>query len=161
MNIALLGNGHVAQALINIIDEEKHVLISYDRNSNFDEIPLSPIIDIVIDMLAHNNEAVQISKNIIKGSLYYGKSVITCNKKLMNIYGAELCNFAKDTSGKFYINSLVASSNTFIPYPEYLSIYNFIDNSDKESIFQYRGAGPEETAKFINDEITRIEKNEK
>jgi hypothetical protein len=60
MNIALLGNGHVAQALINIIDEEKHVLISYDRNSNFDEIPLSPIIDIVIDMLAHNNEAVQI-----------------------------------------------------------------------------------------------------
>lgn len=158
MNIALLGNGHVAQELIEIIDKENNLLVSYDRNSNFYEIPNAFIFDVVIDMLGHNDEAVEISRNIIKDSLYYGKSVVTCNKKLMGKYGIELCNYAKDTNGELYINSLVASSKNFSPYPEYLSIYNFIESKNKEKIFQYRGAGPIETANFINDEIIKIKR---
>lgn len=158
MNIALLGNGHVAQALIKIIDKEKNMLVSYDSNSDFYEIPTSPIFDIIIDMLAHNDDAVEISRKIINESLSNGKSVITCNKKLMGKYGIELCNHAKDTNGELYINSLVASSKNFLQYPQYLSIYNFIESHNKDNIFQYRGAGPEETAEFINNEIIKIGK---
>lgn len=158
MKIALLGNGHVAQALIDIIDKKDNILLSYDRSSNFYDIAKSTDIDLVIDMLGHNDEAVEISKMVIKSSLSSGKSVITCNKKLMSMYGIELCNHAKDTNGKLYINSLVASSNKFISYPEYLSIYNFIEMNKVYNVFNYRGAGPKETADFINNEIIKIGK---
>jgi homoserine dehydrogenase len=156
MNIALLGNGHVAQALIKIIDKTHNILLSYDRSSNFYDIPKNNDIDIVIDMLGHNDDAVEISRKIIKDSLSANKIIITCNKKLMGKYGIELCNHAKDTNGNLFINSLVASSKQFVLYPEYLSIDKFMSIQDKTEIFKYRGAGPEETAEFINNEIIKI-----
>jgi len=122
MNIALLGNGHVAQALIKIIDKTHNILLSYDRSSNFYDIPKNNDIDIVIDMLGHNDDAVEISRN----------------------------------NGNLFINSLVASSKQFVLYPEYLSIDKFMSIQDKTDIFKYRGAGPEETAEFINNEIIKI-----
>ena len=174
MNIALLGNGHVCRALLDIIDKENNLLYLYSRSkavfnniyfylesSDFNNIANNKEIDLVIDMLGDNDIAVEMSKNIIKQSLLNNKSVIACSKKLMNKYGEELCNYAKDTNGELYINSLVSSSKDFMPYPEYLSIDNFLNASDKNHILKYRGGGPIETAQYINDEILKIKEIKK
>lgn len=171
MNIAFLGYGEVAKSLINKINKDDHNLFLYTRNadnvSNEDfkkissdiyAIPKAKSIDLVVDLLAHNDEAIYISKKIIKDSLSAGKAAITANKKLMRKYGNELCDHAQNTNGQLYINSLVASSVHFKQYPVYLSIYNFKDMNVGSDIFRYRGAGPEETAGHINQEIIKVGK---
>jgi homoserine dehydrogenase len=171
MNIALIGNGNVSQALVPIILNKNNKLFLFKRGNGFfedqvfdkvynDFFSVSSLknIDVVIDMLGTNDEAIQISRKIIKDSLSNNKYVITCNKKLMSRYGAELCDHAKNTNGHLYINSLVASSVYYKKYPVYLSIDNFKEISKNKDIFFYRGAGPHETALSIYDEIIRIGK---
>lgn len=171
MNIALIGNGSVSQALVPLISNKNNRLFLFKRDGGFvedqvfdkiynDFFSVSSLknIHIVIDMLGINDEAIQISKRVIKDSLLNNKYVITCNKKLMGMYGNELCDHAKNTNGQLYINSMVASSRYYKKYPVYLSIDNFKEMNQNKDIFIYRGAGPNETALSIYDEIIRIGK---
>lgn len=170
MNIGILGYGAVAKELIKIIDKKEHKIFLWHRNSNTPrtleikkiwgsdrphEMVQKNMIDIVVDALgSDNDDALSKSKWAIETALKNGKFVITCNKRLMDLYGKDLCEYAKNYN-KFYINSLVAHSSEHEGLDEYLNIENFTSFS-KEVLFKYRGAGPEKTAEFIYEEITRI-----
>jgi homoserine dehydrogenase len=169
MHIAFVGSGKVAQALVDMVDTEEHNIHLYARSSDVIDIFMfttissdlysvikNKTIDLVIDLLAHNDDALFVSKKIIKDSLSNNKSVITANKKLMRRFGNELCEHAKNTNDQLYINSIVASSSLFNAYPVYLSIDNFKKLNNSSDLFTYRGAGPKETAEAINKEIKKI-----
>lgn len=172
MHIGIMGFGHVAKAFVNLINKDGHVLYAYTRNSripdnfnlnqvSFDSESIidSKSVETIIDLLSHSNEAVEVSKEIIKKSLLNGKNVITSNKKLMYNYGKELCRYANKSKGNLYINALTCSSANFDAFPVYLSTDNFNKLNRRYDIFSYRGAGPEEVALSINQEIKRIGSN--
>lgn len=170
MNIGILGYGAVAKELIKIIDKSQHKIFVWHRFDDTsrtkeikkiwaDEYPHEMVqknmIDIVVDALgSDNDDAIFKSKWAIEKSLKNNKSVITCNKKLMDLHGNYLCDYAKINS-KFYINSLVAHSSDQKGLGVYLDINNFKSFSSQD-LFCYRGAGPVETAKFIYEEINKI-----
>jgi homoserine dehydrogenase len=172
MHIGIMGIGDVAKSFINVINKDDHVLYAYARNpkmvnnvifnkisSDAQSIVESQSVNTIIDLLGHSDEAVEVSREIIEKSLENGKNVITSNKKLMKRYGKELCDYANKSKGSLYINSLTSSSDNFDAFPVYLSTNNFNEINEKYNIFSYRGAGPEEVALSINQEIKRIGSN--
>ena len=174
MHIGIMGFGSVAKELVILLKDSNHKLFSYQRKAssdkprdeNFKKIwpDIEPMIkynqiEIVVDCLSDDDQAMLVAKPAIETSLKCGKNVIVCNKRMMDIYGKELCEYSKTTSGKLWINSLVASSEEFEPYETYVSVDNFNEMYEKRDLFIYRGAGPKETAEFIYQEILRIVDN--
>lgn len=169
MNIGILGYGKVSNALIDIIDKEKDKIFVWHMGHQIPrekyvkkfwgediphEIVQKNMINVVVDAIGDNDEGITKSKWAIEKSLKNDKFVITCNKKLMDQHGTELCNYAKKYN-KFYINPIVAYSPDYNGLGHYLDINNF-ELFSKEELFAYRGAGPKETALFIYEEINRI-----
>lgn len=170
MHIGILGHGQVSKSLIEIIDKKNHKIFVWHRHhpvprdedvkkywgdSSPHEMVQRNMIDIVVDALgSDSDEALQKSKWAIETALKNEKYVITCNKRLMDLYGDELCKYAKQYN-RFYINPLVAHSSEHERLNTYLEINNF-NSFNKNDLFKYRGAGPKETAYFIYEEIKKI-----
>ncbi|SEN50426.1 homoserine dehydrogenase [Lihuaxuella thermophila] len=130
VNVGLMGFGTVGTGVVRIVSahqedlfkqtglrigihkilvknkEKKRSLTGYEQllTTNADEIIYDPEIDIVIEVMG----GVEQTKPLILAAIQQGKHVITANKDLMAVYGAEILNAAQENNCDVFYEASVA-----------------------------------------------------
>jgi len=109
VKIALLGFGTVASGVLLVKDEdEKNRLLAAGNDFNFvtnvDDILSDQDITIVVELMGR----IEPAKTFITRALEAGKHVVTANKDLLAVHGAELLEIAKANKVALYYEAAVA-----------------------------------------------------
>ncbi|MGG0186477.1 homoserine dehydrogenase [Bacillus rhizoplanae] len=95
----------VAKVLVQNIEKEREVQVTPTLlTKNPDEIINNPDVDVVIEVMG----GVEDAKGYILQSLQNGKHVVTANKDLMALHGAELLTVAKENQADLFYEASVA-----------------------------------------------------
>ena len=159
VDIALLGNGTVAKGVIAQIEILKksdkalfsirHILLKPDESdpnpiftSTIETILADPTIEIVVEAMGGQHPAFE----YVKAALLSKKHVVTSNKELVSVYGAQLAKVAKENQVAFFFSAAVGGG---IPLLVYLR-----DTAQQENIDEISGI-LNGTTNFILDAMTR------
>ncbi|WP_209125753.1 homoserine dehydrogenase [Alkalihalobacillus sp. BA299] len=95
----------VEKVLVRALDKKRDVQIDeYKLTENPEDVIDNPNVDVVIEVMGGVKEA----KSYIVRSLQNKKHVVTANKDLMALYGAELLQIAQDNGCDLYYEASVA-----------------------------------------------------
>jgi homoserine dehydrogenase len=159
VDIALLGNGTVANGLLTHIEtlnksdralfSIRHILLKPDERcpsplftNTIDTILEDEKVEVVVEAMGGRHPAY----DYLKAAILAKKHVVTSNKELVSVFGAELAGLAAENKVAFFFSAAVGGG---IPLLMYLR-----DTARQETIHEFSGI-LNGTTNFILDAMTR------
>lgn len=164
IKVAVLGNGKVGKPLIELLEKQLipaeivAVAIKDENKVRAGDLPycsledaLEKETDIYVDCLPYKLSIGEQLLNLLKN----GKTLISCSKEFVEKHAKKINEICKESGGSAYFNSIPASP-TDTGY-KYLNLtHKNIHRQDIDDLLEFRGADGEVTAKFVYQDIARV-----
>lgn len=164
IKVAVLGSGKVGLPVIKLLakqlipSEIVGVAVAdkdKDRDENLPygslEATLEKEADVYVDCLPYNP---WVSEQLLQ-LLRNGKILISCSKEFVEKHAKDIFEICKESGGQAYFNSIPASP-VDTGYKYINLTHKNIHRQDMDDMLQFREADGEVTAKFVYQDITRV-----
>jgi homoserine dehydrogenase len=158
---ALLGRGHVGSNLIRmmldsgydlktvgVLNDDKPNIYPVAVTTDIDSILEDETIDALIEAIPNDIESFE----YVTKALISGKTVITCNKKLVSRYIDDLGKIADSVGSVIYLDSITAPLEIIDGGLTHKNISKF----KHDELYCFRGGGGLETAEAIMRDVGRV-----